>query len=713
MNVSAWWSRAGLGTIFLAVLLGLGGAASRPGGWLVGLPSLSAAVVFTVIFGAVWFKTSRGREAGASTAAGLLPIVVLAASGLPLPGLRALTGPPLLALALAGLVGVIANTGWRPPRWVFFPVVFVLYALASYRVQCQVGPQGDEPHYLMVAESLLRDGDLSLEGDYAGGRYQAFFDGPLSPHYRVRGRGGEIYSLHAVGLSLLILPAYAAGGYPAVSFFMALLAALLAREIRELLREAWDGDGIGEAVAWVVALGPPLIHYAGLLFTEAPAALLLALALRRARRARALRPPEALLVGLVLAFLPWLNVRFAPLALVVALYALWQGVRLRVALAVSGPLVASAAALAFYHHVLYGFFDPRLVYGRRPEFSLSTLPEGLPGLLLDQEFGLLVYAPVFALAVPGLVRLWRRDRRAAAAITVAVGATLLTAGTWHMWRGGFNPPARFLVPVVPFLAVAVASALRARVTAGSALLIGFTVWAGCLGAAEPRLVHRDRDGTAPFWRAASGAEEWTRLLPGYVLADPERHALALTWGLALGVAALARGRLGAGRLALASAGLLAAAGVASSLSPARTGGRDAARLVGRPALRVPGWRLASPSRAEWGGEVLDWGPLYEPHRHPDGATLGERLALRPGTYRIALAAEDLGSGPAAPYLDVWAEGTQNGKRSSTFRREGGGFEADFTVDPSAPAVTLLLRGGGPLLLRRVFLTAQPYAGGPV
>ena len=37
-------------------------------------------------------------------------------------------------------------------------------------------------------------------------------------------------------LSLLILPAYALGGYPGASLFMALLAALLAREIRELIR---------------------------------------------------------------------------------------------------------------------------------------------------------------------------------------------------------------------------------------------------------------------------------------------------------------------------------------------------------------------------------------------------------------------------------------------------------------------------------------------
>ena len=83
-----------------------------------------------------------------------------------------------------------------------------------------------------------------------------------------------------------------------------------------------------------------------------------------------------------------------------------------------------------------------------------------------------------------------------------------------MWRGGFNPPSRFLVPVVPALALAVGAALPRGLTAPAALLAGWSLFAGLGGALEPRLVHRDRDGTAPFFREMSGAEEWTRLLPG-------------------------------------------------------------------------------------------------------------------------------------------------------------------------------------------------------
>ena len=123
------------------------------------------------------------------------------------------------------------------------PALSVAYACAAARVQLEVGAEGDEPHYLMVAESLLRDGDLQLERDYAERRYAAFSrQDELLPHYRVRGKGGEIYSLHAVGLSLLVLPAYALFGYAGASFFMALLLALLVGQLRALI-ESCLGEG--------------------------------------------------------------------------------------------------------------------------------------------------------------------------------------------------------------------------------------------------------------------------------------------------------------------------------------------------------------------------------------------------------------------------------------------------------------------------------------
>jgi hypothetical protein len=699
--------RLGWLTLAVVVLLGAGGAASTPEGWQWGL---AHPVAWAAILAGALVAARRWPEAGAP-GLGLLPVLVLGLLGLPLPGARALTGGPLFALAAACGLLILPRTARGPAvlERAFLPVVGLACCIGSFQVQRQVGAEGDEPHYLMVAESLLHDGDLALDQDYTQDRYGAFSRKPLEPHYRVRGKDGRIYSLHALGLSLLLLPAYALGGYVGASLFMVALAVLLAREMRGLLHDVVGDREAANVAAFVVALSPPLVSYAGLVFTEIPAALGAAVVLRHGRKAEALSARATAGLGLVLAFLPWLNVRYAALSLILALYVLAQrpGWR-RTGWLLFAP-AASAAALLASHQVLSGFLDPRRVYGRRPEFALATLREGLPGLLLDQEFGLLVYAPVFALATAGVGAVWRRDRRLAVAGLSMVAVVLATAGTWHMWRGGFNPPARFLVPIVPVLALGLAAALARGVTAPAALLAGWGLWLGAVGVVEPRLLHRDRDGTAPLFRAVSGAEEWTRLLPGFVLEDPERRRLATVWALALGATLVWRGRGTPRGLAAASMGLLAATGTASHLATARTLGRDAVRVVGRAAVLVPGLRPVASAVGRWGPEALAWGPVYEPHRFPAGAALAERLRLPAGSFELHVRAQVLDEAPGPPALVV--EGAR--LAPSTFERNPAGYIVRFRLETPALDLTLRLRGGGAFVLEGLQLGLQPSGPGPV
>jgi hypothetical protein len=686
--IAGWASGA------LALLVAAGGGASAPSGWRLGVPGGLA--LATCVFVMLGIALVAGQGAARLLLA-VAPVLVLVLLGARLPGVAVWAGPPMAVLMLAGIVASLVAA---PPRWsaaAFLPVVALVYGVAAARVQAQVGPEGDEPHYLMVADSLLRDHDLSLEGDYAEGRYRPFHPGPLAPHYRVRGRGGEIYSLHAVGLSLLVLPAYAVGGYAGASFFMALLAVALAGELRSLLRER--GGAAADGVAWVMALSPPLVHYAGLIFTEIPAALVVTLGLRHARDTASRR--GALATGTALALLPWLNVRYAILTAALLAFVLSARPPRRVAAAWLAPSLASAAALALYHWHLYGFFDPRRVYGRRPELSLGGLPTGLPGLLFDQEFGLLVYAPVFVLAVPGVFALWRRLRSLAVITAVLTLAVIVVAGAWPMWRGGFNPPARFLVPIVPALALAVAAHLRRGWTAGAALLVAWGLWTGGLGTWDRALVHRDRDGTAPLLRAASGAEEWTRLLPGYVLEESERDRarLTLVWTVALAAAAWAgrrRGPIAPASLAWASLGLLAATGLASRLSTARTGGRDAVRLVGHPSVAVPAWTFSADTPGEWTAADLGRGALYEPHRSPEGAVIGDRLGLVPGTYVLTIEGEAVPSSLPPPQLLSGVEGAA--PRVDPLGLAGGRLTGTFTA-AGGRDTTLRLQGGGPFIIK--------------
>jgi hypothetical protein len=692
------WNAAGFAGLLAVGLLAAGGAAALPSGLQLGLPRALPAAAVVGGLALLWW--CGAREARPWAALFLIPawLAVAGERGL------ALSGPPLWSLFLAGVIALLAGARLRPPDWLFLPALLVVYGAAAGNVQRAVGPEGDEPHYLMVADSLLRDHDVDVTRDYAEGRYRTFHPRPLEPHFRVRGRDGQIYSVHALGLSLLILPAYAAAGYAGASYFMALLAVALALEIRRLLATFAIPPALASGVAWAIALCPPLVHYAGLIFTEVPAALLLAFGLRKARGADRLTVRAALAWGAALGCLAWLNVRYAAFPVVLVLYALSRGLKRRQLFAALAPLVASAAAVSLYHFALYGFFDPRRVYGRAPEFSVATLVEGIPGLFLDQEFGLFVYAPLFVLALKGASGLWRESRHDALVLGSLVLLVVLTAGSWDMWRGGFNPPARFLVPLLPALALGVAWGLRRGLTAPAAMLLGWSLWAGLSGAASPELIHRDRDGTAPFFRVHSGGLEWTRLLPGFVLAESERWRLALVWSLALGLAAGARrAPAGLGSVALSTGGLLAATLAASQLSHARTEGRDAVRLLGRTAIEWPRLRATASATARWGPSALAWGPLFEPHRYPDGATLGSRLVLPAGSYRLRLMATDSVPLGAAPRLLVHGEDRDSALVAVPFESaEPRGWTAAFTVGAlEEHGLRLAVTGGSAFVLQEV------------
>jgi len=513
--------------------------------------------------------------------------------GLPRP-LFAWTGP--VAWFVWAAIGCAVLTAGEPrpdrwPRWraalthparapwIAFVCAALVYGAAAWRLAPLV-PGGDEPHYLVIAQSLWRDGDLRIENNHQRGDYLEYFGGTLRPDYLKRGQDGQIYSIHLPGVPAIIAPVLAAGGYGLVKAVLALFSAgatAVAWRTAFLLCGSATAAWFGWAA---VALTAPFLLLSFTVYPDGPGAVVVLLAFSLIAGLEA-RPRRAvwwwLAVGLLPALLPWFHPRFAVLAgacgVVFALRALRES-RPWIALA-SFVAIPAASALGWfgYYYSIYGDPNPSIAYGHYTQMSIGRIPTGVLGLLFDQQYGLILTAPVVAIGVAGLVPLARRHRRLAWEWLFLVVPYALVTAMYHMWWGGFSSPARFIGAT--FLLFALPAAM-ARAAAGQAVTralqaaaLGISlVAAGMLVTVERgQFAFNVRAETAPWLVWSGQIADLARGVPslfrlGFVPAMWEVGIWALAiggaWMAARAVARVARLRAGTAGLALLCAQAIAA-----------------------------------------------------------------------------------------------------------------------------------------------------------
>ena len=397
---------------------------------------------------------------------------------------------------------------------------------------------GDEPHYLLMAQSLWREGDLDLADNLAREDWRENTPGPVAPHYGAPRADGRPFPAHSVGLPFVLAPVYAAGGRLLCGVAIALAGAGVTVIAARLASPETPAAEV-PLEAWLFALGPPLAFYSFHVYTEAPSALAAfgALALLLAPAAEPIRRVAILRAGgaaLLASALPWLHVKMIPAAAALAIVA---AARLRGhALAVFACVSALAGALYLaYYHAIFGTASPLALYGGLPVGQRGSPVRALAGLLLDRSYGLLWHAPVFVLALAALPEVLRRRFWPHALLAAAILAPVLF---WRMWWGGQCPPARFLVPIVP--ALAAFAALRVERVHGLArwryvlVAAGFALTVFAVADPGALLLLNRADRPTRLWTALSGDTDVGRYLPTLVAADPTEDRVAIVWVLAIG-----------------------------------------------------------------------------------------------------------------------------------------------------------------------------------
>ena len=280
---------------------------------------------------------------------------------------------------------------------------------------------GDEPHYFILAASLLRDGDVDVRNnfdeDIATGEIYGSFPTLRSRH--VSARDGREYSLHAPGLGALLVLPFALGGPLAGRLLLCLLITPILGWAcwRWLNGRAPPGD-VPLAIAGVL-LCPVILLGSGQVYGDLLAGVLIvALAVwlwdldGRSEASDSVRAPRArspvgwALFGLIAGILPWLHMKYLATTALFGLFAAWQvrhegawrtdrGLKPTWGYVAGGALLLTgSAAFLAYQMATHG----QLLAGlgnQMTDTPYLRAAEFLIGEHLDQSHGLFWHQPLF------------------------------------------------------------------------------------------------------------------------------------------------------------------------------------------------------------------------------------------------------------------------------------------------------------------------------
>jgi hypothetical protein len=446
-----------------------------------------------------------------------------------LPALDSYAGGVAVAVITLAIFSLFVAAGrevkWSAGRAAL--VAAIVYALAI-PAMLRAPIDGDEPFYLLVTESIVHDRDLDLANQYRTLERTASGRTDLVPQFGDPvGARGEQYSRHEPFLPFLMVPGFLVGGLYGAVATIALFGALLVRSTIRWMEDEGIPDAAARAVFPFFAFAPPVLFYATRIWPEVPAAFFFVEALRGVRSRRISRWAPALL-GLVLLKLRFVLVAMGLFAAVLVRYRRrWP---VAIVVAVIAGIVAVPLAIMW---LISG--DPTSVHSWRdviPSPGMAHL-NAFFGLLVDGMSGIAFQAPFYLLGLFALTQ-WR----AREGVTSGEGRAVVPEGfrlgilasliyLFYLlprseWFGGWAPPLRYVVFLMPVLALGAAAVWDRISRAAIALVALWTMGLVIHGVAYPwRLFHiANGENVLGEWLSRLYQADVSRFFPSFIRPNP-------------------------------------------------------------------------------------------------------------------------------------------------------------------------------------------------
>jgi 4-amino-4-deoxy-L-arabinose transferase-like glycosyltransferase len=344
-------------------------------------------------------------------------------------------------------------------------LVYVLVMVLVPRYKGMPTTQGDEPHYLLITESILHDGDVFLTNNYQAKQYLPYFQQDITMWHVAHGRDGRFVSTHPMALSVLVLPGFWLFGYTGAALTMILLMSAAAA-LSFLITDRFVSRGIAAGVTVFLFFTYPLVFYSRLIYPETVAVFLVALGVWSAWRLKeSAKPLHAALLGLSAGALTLFHPKFVAISIgfLILFFIVRPSKDLKLLAWMLAPAAACTLLLVAFTSIAFGTkIAQGLTASGGSKFQGgywgTNSVWGIGGLFIDRAWGLLIFAPVYGLFLAGLVcqktelewdRWW-------IFFPVVIGLHTLVLGVFQSWNGGAAPVQRYLVPLAPLFLMCIA-----------------------------------------------------------------------------------------------------------------------------------------------------------------------------------------------------------------------------------------------------------------
>jgi len=331
---------------------------------------------------------------------------------------------------------------------------------------------GDEPHYLKITSLIVRHQSIHVE-DF-------FYDSNPDPnlgfppefqpwencrmHHSLTAADGHCYTIHGLGLSLLLVPGYAIGGFMGAMITMNIIFSIMGIIIFKFSTN-FVTNKIGFITTLIFCFSTILFSFSGEIYTDLVVGVFI-LSCMYIIFQKDKNPSNVLIVGALLGFLPFLKsafIFFPIILLPIFAIILIRSKKTKYLIILFGIFSIFLLIFVWYQVITepiekaigFGGYAglPYLEQRLQIEDNFELITKGITNYLFGHSYGLFVFSPIALLSIFGIKFLWEKNRSLTISLILVFGLFLLLMAWAISYAAAWTTPSRYILPVLPLLSI--------------------------------------------------------------------------------------------------------------------------------------------------------------------------------------------------------------------------------------------------------------------